>query len=81
MHVSRRAHVFCVWSAADVYRLRVEQRVVGSLIGALPFAAQQNSLPSLPLLLSYEELALLYARNAVTLLDADAHGADVPPAV
>lgn len=56
-----------MWRPDDVFRLRSHFRIVGSLVGALPFAAQQNDTASLPLVLAYEELALLHRLAAVRL--------------
>ena len=44
---------------AVVKRLRVEWRVVGGLVGALPWQPRQNTELGLPLLLAPEEIALL----------------------
>ena len=44
---------------ADVYKLRVDWRVPGSLVGALPLQPRQSGLLGLPLLLAPEEVSLL----------------------
>lgn len=59
--------VYLVWSPDEAFALRARFRIVGALIGALPFAAQQNDTASLPLALSYEELALLHRLGCVRL--------------
>lgn len=61
---------YSVWDADEVYTLRVKYRVVGGLTGLLPGSASQVAVPSLPLLLSFEELALLNALDAVDVIDA-----------
>jgi tRNA-splicing endonuclease subunit Sen34 len=59
--------LFLVWRPDDVFRLRSHFRIVGSLVGSLPFAAQQNDTASLPLALAYEEVALLHRLAVVRL--------------
>jgi tRNA-splicing endonuclease subunit Sen34 len=59
--------LFLVWRPDDVFRLRTQFRIVGSLVGSLPFAAQQNDTASIPLLLAYEELSLLHRLAVVRL--------------
>lgn len=46
-------------SSSDVHRLRVQFRVVGGLVGALPVKPRQNSQLGLPVLLMPEEVSLL----------------------
>jgi tRNA-splicing endonuclease subunit Sen34 len=84
IHVSMCRGVFLVWSPDHVFLLRSRYRIVGALLGALPFAAQQNDTASVPLSLSYEELALLHslgclrlhvAPDSVARLGADARAA------
>ena len=48
---------------SDVYRLRVEWRVVGGLVGALPVQPRQSGQLGLPLHLSPEELSLLLEKG------------------
>ncbi len=67
INVSMCNGVFLVWSPDEAFVLRSRFRIVGALIGALPFAAQQNDTASLPLSLSYEELALLHRLGCVRL--------------
>lgn len=49
----------------DVYKLRVERRVLGGLIGAHPIQPRQNQQLGLPLILSPEEVSLLRNRGIV----------------
>ena len=44
--------------------MRVKYRVVGGLVGCLPGNVQQNMTASIPLLLCFEELALLHSLGA-----------------
>ncbi|CAI8024025.1 tRNA-splicing endonuclease subunit Sen34 [Geodia barretti] len=52
---------------SDVYRLRVEWRVVGGLVGALPVQPRQSGQLGLPLHLSPEELSHLLEKGVLEL--------------
>ena len=53
---------------SDVYRLRVEWRVVGGLVGALPVQPRQSGQLGLPLHLSPEELSHLLEKGRTLFL-------------
>ena len=58
-----------VWDADEVFRIRSTYRIVGSLIGSLPRKQRQNSVCSLPLLLSQEEVTLLLDKGFAKIFD------------
>lgn len=60
---------FCIFKLHDAQRARRDHHVLGTLIGSLPQAPQQNTFMGLPLRLSTEEAAFLVASGAATVRD------------
>ena len=65
---SQSSKVF-VWNPEDAEKIRVEYRIVGSLIGSLPRKPKQNHCFSLPLLLSQAEATLLLNKGLARMFD------------
>ena len=55
----------------DIYRIRFEYRITGTLIGSMPHFQQQNLFNGVPLLLSRDEVTLLLRLNVIKLYRAD----------
>lgn len=58
-----------VWNADEIFIIRSKHRIVGSLIGSLPRKPRQNSVFSIPLLLSREEATLLLEKGFAQIFE------------
>lgn len=62
-------NILCI----EVYRLRTEWRIIGSLVGSLPLQPHQNNQFGLPLLLSPDEMSLLRDKGLLSLSHITSH--------
>eukprot|EP00892_Ulva_mutabilis_P008061 jgi/Ulvmu1/5627/UM023_0166.1 len=60
-----------VWDADGVVQLRMEHRVVGSMVGSIAEFKQQNSIRGLPLRLSPMEVTVLLLQGCIKLYGID----------
>eukprot|EP01122_Echinamoeba_exundans_P003745 TRINITY_DN13812_c0_g1_i1.p1 TRINITY_DN13812_c0_g1~~TRINITY_DN13812_c0_g1_i1.p1 ORF type:complete len:306 (+),score=49.64 TRINITY_DN13812_c0_g1_i1:105-920(+) len=70
---------FYVFNPQGIYDLRVNHRILGSLVGNLPDYGEQVSFNGPPLLLSIDEVAFIRSRNICPILD-DSLEYDLPDA-
>ena len=80
IRVYRSARRFLVWKPRDVYTLRVQHRMIGTLVGALPGNKRQMAEMGVPLALGFEEALLLAEESIAHVVDADVlSAADAAP--